>query len=226
MFIDKYIFVSNFAKNKFIQNYPQIEKQSFQLYNFKKGFNLKVEKKKGNYFLYFGRLESEKGVMTLLKSFKNLINEKLLIIGDGPLFNILMKNRPSNVELLGYKQGKELEEFIRNAHFVIVPSEWYENNPMAIVEAYSFGVPVIGSNLGGIPEIVLNDKTGYIFEAKDSTELSTVILKAAKLDQKTYVNLSNNAFEFAIQNFNSEKYSKKLIEIYKQTIEEKSLQRI
>jgi len=223
-FIDKFIFVSNFAKNKFVQNYPQIEKRSFQIYNFRKEAMSNVKKKKGNYFLYFGRLEREKGINTLIKSFKNLYNEKLLIIGDGPLRNKLMTNKPPNVELLGYKKGKELEDFICNAHFVIVPSEWYENNPMSIVEAYSFGIPVIGSNLGGIPEIILDGKTGFIFEAKNSVELTSVISNAARLDEETYINFSNNALEFANQNFNSERYSKKLIEIYKQTIEEKFLQ--
>ncbi len=219
--IDKFIFVSNFAKDKFVEYYPKIEKRSYQLYNFHKISKPNVKKKKGGYFLYFGRLESEKGVNTLINSFKNLNKEKLLIIGDGQLRKELITNKPPNVELLGYKKGKELEDFINNAHFVIVPSEWYENNPMSIIEAYSFGVPVIGSNLGGIPEIILNGKTGFIFEAKNSEELSAVISKAAGLDEQAYINFSNNALEFSKQNFNSDIYSKKLIEIYKQTIEEK-----
>ena len=70
-----------------------------------------------------------------------------------------------NIEFLGYKTGHELSELIRHASFVIVPSEWYENNPLTILEAYSQGKPVIGSAIGGIPEIIDEGKTGFLFEA-------------------------------------------------------------
>ena len=65
-----------------------------------------------------------------------------------------------NVEFLGYKKGRELKDLVKNAYFVIVPSEWYENNPMSIIESYSEGTPVIGAKIGGIPEIVVEDETG------------------------------------------------------------------
>ncbi len=69
------------------------------------------------------------------------------------------------LNFLGFKSGQELVELKRNAYFVIVPSEWYENNPMAIIESYAEGVPAIGARIGGIPEIIEEGKTGYIFLA-------------------------------------------------------------
>lgn len=65
----------------------------------------------------------------------------------------------------------------KNAYFVVVPSEWYENNPMAIIESYCEGVPAIGSRIGGIPEIINEGKTGYIFKPHNTTELTERLLK-------------------------------------------------
>jgi glycosyltransferase involved in cell wall biosynthesis len=84
----------------------------------------------------------------------------LKIAGSGPMDKAvrayITNEKLHNVELLGYKSGRELATLIARAQFAVVPSEWYENNPMSIIEAYNAGTPVIGANIGGIPEIVTN----------------------------------------------------------------------
>jgi glycosyltransferase involved in cell wall biosynthesis len=124
------------------------------------------------YALYFGRISKEKGVLTLLKAHNNISNDfELKIVGTGPLEDSLHKSFPK-AEFLGYKTGHELNELIANAAFVIVPSEWYENCSMSVLEAMALGKPVIGSRIGGIPEQVEHDKTGFLFEMGNVNELA------------------------------------------------------
>ncbi|MBI5207883.1 MAG: glycosyltransferase, partial [Candidatus Firestonebacteria bacterium] len=96
--------------------------------------------------IYFGRLSKEKGIDTLISAVKN-IEVYLDIIGDGPeKTNLEEKVKLQNIEnvrFLGYKKGKELQDEIRNSMFVVIPSQWYENNPYSIIEAFALGKPVI-----------------------------------------------------------------------------------
>jgi glycosyltransferase involved in cell wall biosynthesis len=136
------------------------------------------------YALYFGRLSKEKGIKTLLQAHKHLAAElPLKIAGSGPLEGDLRKNYPT-VEFLGYQNGKYLQDIIANSAFVVVPSEWYENCSMVVLEAMAFGKPVIGSRVGGIPEQVEEGKTGFLFEMGNVQELTrkmTVLMENSSL---------------------------------------------
>lgn len=90
-----------------------------------------------------------------------------------------------------------LKDLVADAYFVIVPSEWYENNPMNIIEAYSAGTPVIDARIGGIPEIVVEGETGYQFESGNSKGLREVVVKANSLSAENYVKYSVGAIKFA-----------------------------
>jgi glycosyltransferase involved in cell wall biosynthesis len=89
---------------------------------------------------------------------------RLKVVGTGSHYEKYIAANYKNIEFLGYKSGRELSELIRQASFVIVPSEWYENNPLTILEAYSHGKPVIGSRIGGIPEIIEEVKPGFFLK--------------------------------------------------------------
>lgn len=124
------------------------------------------------YALYFGRLSKEKGVTTLLEAHQKLsLGLKLKVVGSGPLENSLRESYPS-AEFYGYKTGQELNALIANAAFVVVPSEWYENCSMVVLEAMASGKPVIGSQIGGIPEQIEHEKTGFLFEMRNVDELA------------------------------------------------------
>lgn len=82
---------------------------------------------------------------------------------------------------------------VENAYFIIVPSEWYENNPMTIIEGYAAGVPVIGTNIGGIPEIIEEGVTGYLFTPANSVDLTRVVKAADSLPVEQYSNYQQNA---------------------------------
>ena len=148
--------------NKHIQVENRFKDKCTYLYN----FTPKVEdysSTKGDYIFFFGRISEEKGILTLLNAIKQVPDIKLKLAGTGPLLEQLKPQCPPNAEFLGFKQGEELRELIHNASFVVVSSECYENNPMTIIESYMIGTPVIGSDLGGIPELIIENKTGYTF---------------------------------------------------------------
>jgi glycosyltransferase involved in cell wall biosynthesis len=132
----------------------------------------------GEYILYAGRLSHEKGVTTLLKAMCGL-NLPLKIVGDGPLrqeLESLARNEGLNhVEFLGYRSGEDLKALFAGAAFLAFPSEWYENAPMTILEAFASGKPVIGSRIGGTPEMVREGKTGLLFEPGDVEDLRRAI---------------------------------------------------
>lgn len=125
-----------------------------------------------SYVLYLGRLAKEKGIKTLLNAYEKLqTNLPIKIAGTGPLEFVLRKENPE-VDFLGYQCGQKLKDLIRNSAFVVVPSEWYENCSMVVLESMALGKPVIGSNIGGIPEQIDDGETGFLFEMGNSVELS------------------------------------------------------
>ena len=132
-----------------------------------------------DYFIYFGRLSEEKGIRTLIKAMEKNWKTKLLVVGDGVLKNELKKYAEdkgfTNIIFTGYKSGDELNDLIRNAMFTIVPSECYENCPMAILESFAMGKPVIGSNIGGIPELISDGFDGLLFESGNEMDLKEKI---------------------------------------------------
>ena len=109
-------------------------------------------------------------------------------------------------------------KMVNNAYFVVVPSEWYENNPMTIIEAYSVGTPVIGAYIGGIPEIVIDGYTGFRFKSGNADDLHNTLLKAVALDDKAYMKLSRGTINFANDNLSKESYWTKLIAFYDQFV--------
>lgn len=176
---------------------------------------------KEKYIVYFGRLSQEKGLFTLLKAVKGL-DIQLKIIGIGPLREALMqkakKEGLDNVVFKGYMRGEVLKNEIRLSMASTVPSEWYEPFGLTILESFALGKPVIGSRIGGIPELVKDGKTGYLIEPGNADHLRNKIIKLCQ-DKERIVEMGKNARRFAEENFNSENYYKRLMEIYQMAIE-------
>jgi glycosyltransferase involved in cell wall biosynthesis len=124
------------------------------------------------YYIFVGRLSDEKGVRRLLQAATLIPEYKLKVIGTGPLEKSLKLNYISeNIEFLGFKNWDELKPLIEMAVCTVVPSEWVENNPLTIIESLCLGTPVIGSNIGGIPELIEVQKNGLLFEPGDTKDL-------------------------------------------------------
>ena len=174
-----------------------------------------------NTIVYFGRLSREKGLFTLLEAMKGFSNITLKIIGEGPIRESLELEVRSlklkNVRFLGYMSGVPLKEEIRKSMFVIVPSEWYENYPFVIIEGFALGKPVIGSRIGGIPELVRDNETGLTFEPGNAEDLSEKI-KAILADSSSLIKMGENARRFVETELNPEKHYQRLMEIYSRVI--------
>jgi len=222
--LDGVIYVSNFSKQKHLQYNDGFSKvPGIVLHNFvaEKNSDFLAQNKRG-YFLYFGRLSHEKGLHTLIEAFRQMPAASLKIVGTGPeekeLIDYVRRNKILNVEFMGYKTGDKLKKIVSEASFVIVPSECYENNPMTIIEAYSMGVPVIGASIGGIPEIMPDGKTGFLFVPKDVESLKYAVLRANQLNDQKYKSMSDNALQFAAVNFDESLYYQKLINFYEKVL--------
>lgn len=215
-YYDKYLFVSNFTKNKFLEFYPQLDSKSEVLYNFSTTFSKEI--KRGNYFLFYGRLDREKGLKTLISVFKELNQYNLIILGKGELENELKNLDSPNIKYLGFKMGDELKSLIVNSHFVIIPSECYENLVMVGIEALSMSKPIIVSKLGGLLELIDNEKNGFSFEARNQESLKKVIIKSINLTNEEYFNLSKHAYQFAMTHFNPEEFHNSLLGFYRSLI--------
>ena len=129
----------------------------------------------GNYAIYMGRLSPEKGCWTLIRAFEQLPQVPLKILGTGPLEQELRdhvrQKGIGNIEFLGFKSGEEKWQLLRNSLCLVVPSEWYENFPVTVLEAYMAAKPVIASRMGGLPYIVEDGQSGLLFEAGKVNEL-------------------------------------------------------
>jgi len=128
--------------------------------------------------VYVGRLSHEKGVATLVRAARQ-INGTIHIIGTGPeeatLKALAAANGVTNMIWHGFQTGTALNERIAKASAMVVPSEWYENNPLTILEAFAAGTPVVGSRMGGIPELIREGETGALFPAGDATALAATV---------------------------------------------------
>lgn len=175
-----------------------------------------------NSIAYLGRLSREKGLFTLIEAMRGLPDIKLKIIGEGPLREALGDRVKAdgihNVEFAGYKTGEELRNEIRKSMAVVVPSEWYENLPFAVLEPFALGKSVIGARIGGIPELIRDNETGLTFESGNSNDLRSKIAYLANNAEKV-VHMGHNARLFAEKELNAEKHYEELIEIYSRAIE-------
>jgi glycosyltransferase involved in cell wall biosynthesis len=133
----------------------------------------------GQYVLYTGRLSHEKGIETLVDAVAGT-DIPLRIAGSGPMEDVLRNKTTqrgqTNVIFEGHCGGDKLAELYRNAAFVAVPSEWYENAPMSVLEAFAYGKPAVATAIGGLPELVVNGRTGYLVQPGDTNALRSMIL--------------------------------------------------
>jgi glycosyltransferase involved in cell wall biosynthesis len=175
---------------------------------------------RGDYVLYAGRISREKGVLTLLKAFKDL-KVPLRIAGTGPMEeeckSFATSNGMRHVSFEGYCQGQKLSELFQHSAFLAVPSECFENAPMSILEAFAYAKPVVGSQLGGIPEQVQNGETGLLFEAGNAEALALAVSNLWN-DPSKNEDMGRAARLRIETDFCSNRHVERLLEIYDEVI--------
>ena len=176
---DHFISVSHFLRKKMIQ-YGIPEDKISTVHNFTDVSNFTPNFSEGEYVLYFGRVHQSKGIFTLIEAATPLKHVPLYIVGDGEAMpevqRIVEQNECEHIQLLGFKQGDELRELILNSICTVLPSEWYENCPMSVLESYAYGKPVIGADIGGIPELIEDGVDGFLVPSGEHETLRDRLL--------------------------------------------------
>ncbi|MGV8934447.1 MAG: glycosyltransferase family 4 protein [Gallionellaceae bacterium] len=170
----------------------------------------------GDYFLYFGRLAPEKGVATLMRAAK-AAGVKLKIAGTGPIeadLHALQAELNGDIEFLGYRSGADLHNLIRQARAMVLPSEWYENAPMSVLESFALGTPVVGARIGGIPEMVIDGETGWTFESRNTDELSALLSRLTAMPNEQLAKAGRTARNHVATNFNQAGYLQATLSMY------------
>lgn len=222
--IDFIITPSEFLKTQLIKGnleYKRIE----TLHNFVINSDEVKKYKDEGYAFFFGRLSVEKGILNLLKAIKQLDNGKLIIAGNGPEkenIELFIKENgiEDRVKMVGYLNQEQVKEYIKNSKFVVVPSIWYENCPYSILETMEIGKPIIGSKIGGIPELIEDKENGFVYEYDNIGELA----KKMKIlfNNNEIVNqqgqMSRKLYE---EKYSENIYYNKLLKVYNDLIKER-----
>ncbi len=175
-YIDKIICPSRFMKSKLDTN-PVFRDKTVVLHNFIEKPE-KLDVKKENYVLYFGRFSHEKGINIIAQA-KDI---PFVCAGSGPLEDYL--NKFSHIKNVGFKSDSELEMLIRKAKCSVYPSIWYENCPFSVMESIMYGTPVVGADIGGIPELIDDSQTGILFESGNALAFAKAIKSLITDDEK------------------------------------------
>lgn len=223
--INKIISPSQFYRTKLIEDGIE-ENKIVALHNFININEYNIEKEDEGFALYIGRLSKEKGILNLIKAIALLNEGELRIAGDGSekqkIIDFIQENKLENrVKLLGFLNKNEVKEQIRKCRFVVVPSIWYENCPYSIIETLMIGKPVIGSNIGGIPELIENGQNGFTYKYDNIQELANYIEKLYK-NKELAEELGNNAQKQAKELYSKNSYYEKIIKIYTDVIKERN----
>lgn len=170
----------------------------------------------GTAFIFFGRLGPEKGLRTLILAAEKS-KSPVWIVGTGPEEGMLKKlaiDTGANVQFFGYKTGEDLHELIRRARAMILPSEWYENAPMSVMEAYALGRPAIGANIGGIPELIRIGETGDVFESGNVDALATMMTRFTGYSDQQIMSMGKAGRIWMEQEFTAECYRDRVRDLY------------
>lgn len=223
--VDTIICPSNFMKGM-LEHHPDLAGRCIVMHNF---LEIPSEPKISSisdrirtklperYVLYFGRFDEEKGMKTLLACADKLSGIPFVFAGKGQE-EAAVNTLPNGINL-GFLQGDELTYVISHAEVSVYPSEWYENCPFSVMESQMYGTPVIASDIGGIPELIEDGRTGFLFKAGDAEELAQTIDKVFH-DEAMCRRMSGECLQQAGRFLSLEDYTARLMRIY-QGVDEK-----
>jgi glycosyltransferase involved in cell wall biosynthesis len=218
--IDRYIFVSRFSRDKYAEFDNGFANKGVVIPNFLAtplGPVQSAESRCG--FLYFGRLSQEKGLENLIETFQKT-ELPLTIVGDGPMAGYVADadRRSENIKFLGPKNYPELGKIISSVRFCVVPSVWYENNPLAVIEAFALGTPVLASDIGGLSEMVRPGVNGDLFEFNSRADILRSLTWAASLSNSDWQNLSDGAEHAFVENYSERAFLDNILAQYRMVL--------
>ncbi len=217
--IDKFVALNNFVADKMVAG--GVPRQKIAICgNYIQSTASSVADKRG-YILYLGRLSDEKGIKTLIKSLSLLDGVVLKVAGSGPaeeyLKNKALESGGVQVEFLGHIGGAEKQKIVAEALCTVVPSEWYENFPISVVESMSLGTPVVASKIGGLPDMIEHGVNGMLFEAGNHVDLANSIRSIIE-NEELASKMAEQSVKAAVSKFGAEEHYRQLMAIYKDVI--------
>jgi glycosyltransferase involved in cell wall biosynthesis len=177
----------------------------------------------GGYAVYVGRLSAEKGVLTLLRAWRSMGRFPLKLLGNGPLAQEMRRicdDEGLNVEFLGFRPREDVKRVVADAAVQIVPSEWYEGFPMAVLEAFACGTPVVATQIGSLDEIVQEGVTGAKFPVGDAAGLAAAVWRLTA-DGNRLVTMRHAAREAFDRSYTAERNIEQLLAIYRDVLAER-----
>jgi glycosyltransferase involved in cell wall biosynthesis len=213
--VDRFIAPSRFMRDSVINRFRP--DQVSLLYNGVDSAGVKPTGGDEGYVLYLGRLSHEKGIETLLRAHGAAQGAwPLVVAGTGPLADEFIQKYPT-VKFLGHVSGEVLNKTIAGAAALVVPSEWFENCPMSVLEAMAAAKPVIGARMGGIPELVADGETGFLFDAGNVDQLRNCVDRL--MADASLRSAMGKAARLRVENeFSLEAHNTGLMEIYKSVL--------
>jgi glycosyltransferase involved in cell wall biosynthesis len=175
----------------------------------------------GRAFVFFGRLGPEKGIGTFIRAV-GLAKAKGIVIGSGPeeaRLKALAADTGADISFVSHCTGEELMRMVQLARATVLPSEWYENAPMSVMESYALGRPVIGADIGGIPELIRPDETGWLFPAKDPERLAALMRRVQDLPDSVVAAMGANGRQWMEAEFSRSTYRRRLLSLYDAILE-------
>jgi len=174
----------------------------------------------GDYYLFAGRLAPEKGIATLVEA-AALTGLKLVVAGSGPdeaMLKQLVADRRAPVTFVGHVSGQPLRELIGGARALVLPSEWYENAPVSILESYALGRPVIGTEIGGIPELIRAGETGLTAPSGNAVALADTLGRMEAAGPARRAAMGAAGRDWATTNFSAIAYRDRMLDLYAQLV--------
>ena len=175
---------------------------------------------RGGYALFVGLLSRQKGIFTLLDAMMRCNSLRLVIVGDGGESEAVRRHPAvlsGRAELVGPAYGKQLDELLEACAFVVVPSEWYDNLPMIVCQAFATAKPVIASRINGIPEYVRHEDNGLLFSPGNSEELARTMERLFS-DSSLHTLLSRRARQTAEELFHPKRWLEQMNAVLEEAI--------
>ncbi len=219
-YLDRIVVPSRFYRAKLIEwGWP--EDQLVHVPNFvDPGFVAIPPQEEGDYYLFAGRLAPEKGIATLIEAMARS-GLRLVVAGSGPddaMLKQLAAKRQAPVSFVGHVSGETLHRLIGGAKALVLPSEWYENAPVSILESYGLGRPVIGADIGGIPELIRTDETGLIARSGDAGHLAEVLTRMESLGSARRSAMGAAGRDWVNAEFTAASYRDRMLDLYGQLV--------
>lgn len=213
--VDRFVVPSRFLIDKLVE-WGWSKSRFVHIPNFVDCSKHALDTNPGTRFLFFGRLSHEKGLTTLIRAAK-AANQPITLVGTGQQEDELRQlatELDADIDFLGYQTGADLHASIHASRAVVLPSTWYENAPLTVLESYALGRPVIGTNIGGIPEMIRNRETGLIVKSGDVDDLASALNEMAAMPATSVASMGRAGRAWAEADFSPQRYVASMSELY------------